>query len=180
MFSLCPPLRRGGGVTEKGYRPPTWTWKSVNGVLPSTPPGSGKGYPPPFKTGWDIPHPRLDGVPIQSKTGSGTTPPPPVRRQSSIVSTRYVAGGMPLAFTQEDFLVWIDNKKILWSLSPVNMNRKLFLGTDLETMLVSLSTNVNAPLQCLTVKPKNCVFELCLRFVLPFALCNCDQCLQRQ
>ena len=40
-------------------------------------------YPPPSRTGW----------------GS------PVRRQSNIASTCYVAGGMPLAFTQEDFLV---------------------------------------------------------------------------
>ena len=32
-------------------------------------------------------------------------PPPPVRRRSSIASTYYAAGGMPLAFTQEDFLV---------------------------------------------------------------------------
>ena len=33
-------------------------------------------------------------------------PPPPIRRQSSIASTCYVAGGMPLAFTQEDLLVF--------------------------------------------------------------------------
>ena len=31
-------------------------------------------------------------------------PPPPIR-QSSIASTCYAAGGVPLAFTQEDFLV---------------------------------------------------------------------------
>ena len=43
-------------------------------------------------------HPRfrLDGVP---------PPPAPIRRQISIVNTCYAAGGMPLAFTQEDFLV---------------------------------------------------------------------------
>ena len=34
-------------------------------------------------------------------------PPPPIRKQSSIASTSYVTGGMPLAFTQEDFLVYI-------------------------------------------------------------------------
>ena len=39
------------------------------------------------------PPPGLDGV-----------HPPPIR-QSSIASTCYAAGGMPLAFTQEDFLV---------------------------------------------------------------------------
>ena len=40
--------------------------------------------------------PGLDGVPI----------PPPIR-QSNIASTCYAAGGVPLAFTQEDFLVTI-------------------------------------------------------------------------
>ena len=33
--------------------------------------------------------------------------PPLVRRQSSIASSCYAAGGMPLGFTQEDFLVLI-------------------------------------------------------------------------
>ena len=44
------------------------------------------------------PWPCLDGG------DGGYTPPPPIR-QSSIASTCYAAGGMPLAFTQEDFLV---------------------------------------------------------------------------
>ena len=45
--------------------------------------------------GWGTPPwPGLDGL-----------PPPPPFRQSSIASTSYAAGGMPLAFTQEDFLV---------------------------------------------------------------------------
>ena len=53
---------------------------------------------------WRVPHPRSGwGVPILARTGWGT-PPPPIR-QSSIASTCYVAGGMPLAFTQEDLLV---------------------------------------------------------------------------
>ena len=47
--------------------------------------------PSPARTGWGTPRPGLDGVtPI---------------RQSSIVSTCCSTGGMPLAFTQEDFLV---------------------------------------------------------------------------
>ena len=51
------------------------------------------GVPPsPSRTGWGIPQ-GLDGVPT------------PVRRQSSIASTCYVVRSMPLAFTQEDFLV---------------------------------------------------------------------------
>ena len=50
---------------------------------------------PPTKTGWGTPHQGLDGV------------PPSVRRQISIASTCYLAGGMLLAFTQEDFLVYL-------------------------------------------------------------------------
>ena len=50
------------------------------------------------RSGWlggTPPPPELVGVP----------PPPPIR-QSSIASTCYGAGSVPLAFTQEDFLVW--------------------------------------------------------------------------
>ena len=36
--------------------------------------------------------------------GVSRGPPPPPIRQSSITSTCYLVGGMPLAFTQEDFL----------------------------------------------------------------------------
>ena len=54
------------------------------------PPGPGMGYPP--RPGIGSPFPQTwDGV------------PPP--RQVSIANTCYAAGGMPLAFTQEDFLV---------------------------------------------------------------------------
>ena len=42
---------------------------------------------------WGVPH----------VTDGGT---PPIRRQSSRASTCYTAGGMPLAFTQENFLVF--------------------------------------------------------------------------
>ena len=79
--------------------------------------------PPPIKTEWGmgVPPPpmsgldggttpsRLDGGTPLSGLGGGTTPPPPpppIRRQSSRVSTCYAVGGMPLAFTQEDFLVY--------------------------------------------------------------------------
>ena len=58
------------------------------------------------------PWPGLDGVPPSGQDWMGYPPPPqpeldgvPPHRQSSIVSTCYVAGGMPLAFTQQDFLV---------------------------------------------------------------------------
>ena len=52
--------------------------------------------------GVGVPWPGLDG-------GGGTwgNPPYPPTRQSSIASTCYAGGGMPLAFTQEDFLVFL-------------------------------------------------------------------------
>ena len=57
------------------------------------------GVPPTSRPGWDTPHPPT--------LGWGTPWPgmgyPP--RQSSIASTCYAAGSMPLVFTQEDFLV---------------------------------------------------------------------------
>ena len=79
------------------------------------------GYPIQLIGGGRIPHhsgpggypiPGLDGlldggypwVPPPSRTG-WNTPPPPIMRQNSIGSTCYAAGGMPLAFTQDDFLV---------------------------------------------------------------------------
>ena len=81
-------------------------------------PRSGGRYPrtgwgtPQSKTGWGTPtqdwigYPPLglDGVPppIQVWMGYGY----PVRRQSSLASTCYTKGSMPLAFMQEDFLVW--------------------------------------------------------------------------
>ena len=51
------------------------------------------GHPhPPTMTGWGTPHHDWMGY-----------PPSP----TSIASTCYPAGGMPLAFTQEDFLVYV-------------------------------------------------------------------------
>ena len=68
------------------------------------PPRTGWGTPYPARTGWGTPpRPGLDGVPPPSRTGWGT--PSPVGRQSSTASTCYTASSMPLAFTQEDFLV---------------------------------------------------------------------------
>ena len=76
--------------------PPSQGW--------STPPlsGPGMGYPPsepgvgysPHNLGWSTPSPCLD-------LGWGTSPPCLNNRRS----TCYAAVGIPLAFTQEDFLV---------------------------------------------------------------------------
>ena len=70
----------------------------VGGTRGTPRPGlDGGGYPgyprPGLVGGRGYPQPGLDGV-----------PPTPIR-QSSIASTCYPAGGMPLTFTQKDFLV---------------------------------------------------------------------------
>ena len=82
------------------------------------------------RSGWGVPHP-MSGVPHPGLDGGGYpryppqpqpgldgggypsypldlgwgTPLHPPIRQSSMVNTSYEAGSMPLAFTQEDFLV---------------------------------------------------------------------------
>ena len=102
MFSLCPPF--GGGTPSQVWVGGTLARSGWWGDTPSqvwvggTQPGlDGGGYPGQV---WmvGVPQPGLDGG------GYPGYPPPPIR-QSSIVSTCYAAGGMPLAFTQEDFLV---------------------------------------------------------------------------
>ena len=74
----------GGGTPSQvwsGGVPPDQVWMGY-------PPGPGTGSPPP-------------------RPGTGYPPPDQVWiRQSSTASTCYAAGGVPLAFTQEDFLVY--------------------------------------------------------------------------
>ena len=70
---------------------------------PGTPPG---GYPVRYPGGFWV-HPP-GGYPVRYPPGGGTqsgTPPGGVPGQDNRRSTHYTAGGMPLAFTQEDFLV---------------------------------------------------------------------------
>ena len=80
------------------------------GVCPFIPAGGGvailpNGGTPSFQTGGVSPSQvRKAGVPLN---WMGVTPPLPTHRDSSIASTCYAAGGMPLAFTQEDFLVFL-------------------------------------------------------------------------
>ena len=89
IFALCvsPHFDAGGGRGGEGIPIPGQS--GGGGFTPIS--GQGWGYPisgrgvldwapPPIKTGWGYPH--------------------PVERQSI-----YAVGGMPLAFTQEDFLV---------------------------------------------------------------------------
>ena len=133
MFSqVCPPCVsstfRGGGTPSswRGEGTPSQVW--MGGGLPH--PRSGWGVPHP-RSGLGVPHPwsGWGGVaPTQvwtggtlewmARTGWGTLHHdwmglPPIR-QSSIGSTCYAAGSMPLAFTQEDFLVCenISKKKL--------------------------------------------------------------------
>ena len=81
-------------LANKGYLwyPPGWDWMRV---LP--PPHQDWMRVPPVKTGWGYPHP------IRTGWGYLLSPPPP-SEDSSSASTCYTADGMPLAFTQEDFL----------------------------------------------------------------------------
>ena len=90
----CP---HGGGVphpAKRGYPYP------AIGVLPSSQkgisPSSQKGVLPPCHWGYP-PRSAKRGYPHPANRGGGTP----------IQVTCYVAGGMPLAFTQEDFLVSI-------------------------------------------------------------------------
>ena len=81
------------------------------------------GVPHPRSGWWGFtPHPGLDGVPhwpgldgVPSHDCNGYAPPP--IRQSSIASTCYAVGGMPLAFTQEDFLVLHGSSHYLYFLT---------------------------------------------------------------
>ena len=110
MFSLCPPFRGGGypvpglwvgGVPQPdldagGYPPPGQVW--MLGGTPLARSGCWGGTL--ARSGWE-------GYPGQVWMPRVLPPPHPLIRQSSIASTCYAAGGMPLAFTQEDFLVLI-------------------------------------------------------------------------
>ena len=91
------PLDLGWGTPSPRHGQGTpWTWDRV-------PPRPGTGYPPdlgrgtPPDLGRGTPQ-TWDRVPPPTDLGWGTPPP-------GIASTCYAAGGMPLAFTQEDLLV---------------------------------------------------------------------------
>ena len=92
----------GQGTPQTWDRVPPQTWDGVPlhlgwGTPPDlgrgTPPGPGMGYPPRPGTGYHPPD-----------LGWGT-PQPWMGYPPSIASTCFAGGGMPLAFTQEDFFV---------------------------------------------------------------------------
>ena len=95
-YNLTHVCRQGGGVPRSSQR--------GGGVLPSSQQGV------PHLVDREVPHPAKEGyshpanrIPPSELDGY---PPSLPLRHTSIASTCYVAGGMPLAFTQEDFLVY--------------------------------------------------------------------------
>ena len=133
---------------EGGYSGQFWMmgypipWVGIphprSGWWEDTPTRSGwwGGYPipgvggTPDRSGWGgVPQPGLDGgvgtlslgwggTPARTGWWGGDPPTPPIR-QSSIASTCHAAGGMPLAFTQEDFLVVINSLQKLSVFGPL-------------------------------------------------------------
>ena len=104
----------------RGYPHPVPDWRVPHPVPIQYPSQVRTGYPyqdwmgvPPLRLDGGTPPPNLDWVP-PIRAGWGYPPPPLPRRQSSRASTCYAAGGMPLAFTQEDFLV-----DVFWVFSPL-------------------------------------------------------------
>ena len=127
IFSLCVsphggvphPADGGGGVPPSAVQA-GGTPSSYQGGTPS----SWWGGVPPYQVqvgGYPIQLIWV-GYPIQLMGGgtlAGGTPPP---HQSSIACTCYAAGGMPLAFTQEDFLVHINWGKYRWNIADDKWN----------------------------------------------------------
>ena len=117
-----PRFGQGGGT-------PSQVWTG-GGWYPIPGPNGGRyhillmgldGYlPPPSKTGWGTPCPRLHGVPPppSSMTALGTPPPP--NQETDQQSQQVLPGGVPLAFTQEDSLV----KKIFFRNTQYNSLNK--------------------------------------------------------
>ena len=99
-YPRVPQVSRMGYPQDWMGYPPSAEWGTWDGGYPGYPPSKTGCSTPLSKTGcgtsavqdWmglSLPHPGLDGVPPISKA-----------------STSYAAGGVSLAFTQEDFLDW--------------------------------------------------------------------------
>ena len=123
------PMSRWGvsHPADRGVPHPTSRWEEVPIQLIGDTPSqvqmgvshpADRGYPHPVDGGphprsRGYPHPGLDEVPCPIQDWMGYPSP----GQSSIVnSTYYMTGGMPLAFMQEDFLVFYVN--ISWNHIP--------------------------------------------------------------
>ena len=92
MFSLCPHLGGGGGVSPAG--------------------GGGKGQISPAGGGGSGQSSRGQGGGQVSPAGGGGQVSP---AGGGVSILRPLAGGMPLAFTQEDFLVNIRHTGVHWA-----------------------------------------------------------------
>ena len=84
----------------------------------------------PYRTGWGTPSWDYMELHPLGLDGGTPAPPPPHRRQSSRASTCYAAGGLPPAFTQENFLVWHRFSQL--SLSDFWSDAVPFQGNELE------------------------------------------------
>ena len=95
-----------GQVLMGEYPGQVWMVGGVPGVSPQ--PGLDRGVPwvPPHHDWMGYPSPWVDGVP-PTMSGWGTPRHEWMGYPPTIASTGYAAGGMPLTFTQEDFLVFI-------------------------------------------------------------------------
>ena len=92
----CHLVRMGGyPISDQDGGYPT-SWPEMGYPHPGQLPGQDGGYP--LSAGWGYPPP----IQVPSQDGGGEVTP----NQNNIACICYAAGGMPLAFTQEDFLVW--------------------------------------------------------------------------
>ena len=102
--------RMGEGTVYSLFVSSHFDWTGV----PHLADRGGGGYPP-IGTEWGYPLLRLDGTPPPPQLGLDGVPPirtgwgyPPPRKETEQQSEYLVRGGvMPLAFTQEDFLVLV-------------------------------------------------------------------------
>ena len=97
---VCVRPRRGGGILQSqvlSHGP----WSQV--LCMGYPPGQDRIKYPLARLGY--PQPGL-GYPPGQGMGCPQSEPPLSPSQNSIISTCYTAGGMPLAVTQEDFLMF--------------------------------------------------------------------------
>ena len=97
FIGVCPSTLVGGGVPHPRF-------PGLDGGVPHSQVRTGGTPSQVWDGGCTLSQVRTGGYPFPD-LNKGGTPPTPSIRQSSIASNCYAAGGMPLAFTQEDFLV---------------------------------------------------------------------------
>ena len=128
-------------VQHRGLLRPEWDYFQVQVWM------VGGGTPIPCQ---GVHWPGLDGggYPIPGLRGY---PYPPIR-QSNIASTCYAAGGMPLAFTQENFLVWKEFSEFVQLCSELKLLWGILWHTSL--LLKQILTNFTLILLCVCTDKK--------------------------